>query len=37
MIRSLSDVLTSKQNQADIINILKSPDLEKEKLILGLK
>ena len=37
MIRSLSDVLTSKQNQADIINILKNPDLEKEKFILGLK
>lgn len=37
MIRCLNDVLTIQQNQADIINILKSPDLEKEKLILGLK
>lgn len=37
MIRCLNDVLTIQQNKEDIVNILKSPDLEKEKFILGLK
>jgi hypothetical protein len=37
MIRCLNDALNVQQNQADIVNILKSPDLEREKLILGLK
>lgn len=37
MFRNLNDVLNIQLNESDISNILRSPDSEKEKFILGIK
>lgn len=37
MFRCLNDVLSIEQNSSDVIKILESAELDKEKFILGFK